>query len=487
MSKVRLQSYFRLLILLAGLQIFTEARAQAVDVEITVDRAERAAKVLGRFRDGFRPLNPRNLAFKREVAGFAGLAERVRDAELKSATGGPVTAKRLMAGEYVSESDFAAWSYSVDLAPAQNRIAAAHASWLGEGRGILMLDDLLPIFSTRDHPISGRITLKLPDGWAAFSVANGNTSMTFNASDITQSVIFIGNGLRNRDVEAATGKLNLILSGEWQFSDDDAAGMAREIFDEYSKMLGKLPVGSYQIGLMKFPGQEAPGAWQAETRGRTVTVISSDMPFKTQSQQRLHEQLRHEIFHLWFPNSVNLNGDYAWFYEGFALYQSLKLGVQLNRIRFDDFLDTLGRAYTIDANARPRRALTDKDIDPTVRYARGMLIALLVDLELLVNSKGKLDVTHKLRSLFERYGSTNKSADANYAITGIIGLYDITENYAFGVEPIMWAENLARIGIESRQNGRATTLSVVAKPTGRQKEILDRLGYNNWRKTDSKR
>src|SRR6185295_3042305 len=153
--------------------------------------------------------------------------------------------------------------------------------------------------------------------------------------------------------------LKLNISGEWLFSDDEMATMAASIFKEHERVFGAVSVSEFCIGVRRFPIPVVTGNWEAETRGNNITIISSDMPFKSQSLQRLHEQLRHEIFHLWIPNGIRLAGNYDWFYEGFALYVSLKSGVLLNRIRFEDFLDTLARAYTLDSFQNPRISLID--------------------------------------------------------------------------------------------------------------------------------
>lgn len=343
-----------------------------------------------------------------------------------------------------------------------------------------MLGDLLPRYFTRAGKLPGSVKLKLPNGWRAHS----SDAPSFVSDDLSSSMIFIGKSDRATDV--ASG-LKLVLGGEWHFTDAEAAQMAREIFDEYSELLGNLPKKQYLIALRRFPGEHPHGQWEAETRGQTVTIFSSDMPFRTQSLQRLHEQLRHEIFHLWFPNEIDLKGDYAWFYEGFAMYLSLKLGVKLNRIRFDDLLDTLGRAHTIDTNSRPRKALTDALIDPTVRYARGMMIAFLTDLKLLGNSRGKDDVGKRLKALFTEYSIVPHGSDALPAVRTVLTDSALMQRYVDGSDIVEWTTELAAAGIESRQTGKTTTLTVVAKPNGRQKEILDSLGYNSWRKLGSKK
>ena len=472
--------YCRILLVFAALQIFTIAfYSQVVEVEISVDAAAKRASVSGRFIGAFRPSDPLNIAFMREVAGVPQLGGRVSAMELADGRGNRVEARKLMDGEYIAASDFSFWKYVVDLNSPKDRAGYAHASWIGDSGGVLMLGDLLPRYFTRADKLPGSVKLKLADGWLAHS----SDAPSFVSDHLPSSMIFVGKNDRAINVSS---DLKLVIGGEWHFTDAEAAQMAREIFDEYSKLLGNLPKKQYLIALQRFPGEHPHGQWEAETRGRTVTIFSSDMPFRTQSLQRLHEQLRHEIFHLWFPNGIDLIGDYAWFYEGFAMYSSLKLAVKLNRIRFEDFLDTLSRAHTIDTNAKPRKALTDASIDPTVRYARGMIVAFMTDLQMLKNSGGKSDVGKSLRDLFtqnQRLPGRGKATDAVKTVVD----QTLIRRYVEGIEVVDWTAELVTAGIESKQAGRATTLVVVPKPSGRQREILDRLGYNNWRKIGIKK
>jgi predicted metalloprotease with PDZ domain len=220
-------------------------------------------------------------------------------------------------------------------------------------------------------------------------------------------------------------------------------------------------------------------------------IASTDMPFKSQSIQRLHEQLRHEVFHFWIPNGVNLTGNYDWFYEGFALYQSLKLGVSVNRLRFEDYLDTLSRAYDIDAHSTRKslvelsreRWMTDNN---TRIYARGILVAFLCDLALLDASDGKRSTDNLVREIYSRHRPPAAAQDANTAILGALRankeLSPIVDRYITGTNAIEWQEYLKAIGVEPVMVHGATRLTVTQKPSGRQKKLLDKLGYNNWRK-----
>lgn len=334
------------------------------------------------------------------------------------------------------------------------------------------------------------MAIGVPPGWSVLDLPS--TMQTGSPTAGSRNLVIpIGKGWRERTMNFGSSGLKLTIAGEWLFTDEEAGTIAGDIFQQYRKLFDGEPSPDSHIVIAKFPGRSGPDLWEAETRGRTVTIISGDMNFKTQSLQRLHEQLRHEIFHLWLPNGVGLKGNYDWFYEGFALYQSLKTAVFLNRIRFDDFLDTLSRAYEIDAAINQRLSLIDASAGRwnggnTQVYARGMIVAFLCDLALLNKSGGKSGVEEIEREIFRKHKPPAKEADGNDAVLSVLRenaeLLLVIDKYITGADPIEWAAQLGFAGIESAGEGRHTNLKVVAKPAGRQKTLLDKLGYNSWRK-----
>jgi predicted metalloprotease with PDZ domain len=219
------------------------------------------------------------------------------------------------------------------------------------------------------------------------------------------------------------------------------------------------------------------------------------MPFKTLSLQRLHEQLRHEIFHLWIPNNLALTGNYDWFYEGFTVYQSLKTGLQTNQIRFEDFLATLSEAYNIDNLQTQKVSLIEASknrwngANPQV-YSRGMIAAFLCDVALLRASKGKQSLTDVFQEIYNKYRVPNKSQNGNTAILSILENYKelrpIAEKYIRGAGKIDWQTDLESAGIEATETNSFTKLAVKTKLNRHQKNLLDDLGYNNWRKIAQK-
>jgi hypothetical protein len=427
----------------------------------------------------------RQLSFLKTVAGANDLTKRISNLRLAESASGPdVKFRELQPGEYLAERDFSLATYDISLSPLKDRSAAAHASWLKGDVGILMLGDILPETSNKDVEVS------FAGATPVASIDLKANARKASVRDAANSIFYIGSGWRMRKTMKCWECATLFISGEWHFTDDELAKFVVDIEEHYDKQFnGQRVPGLVGIAIARFPVPTEPGAWEAETRGQNVTIISSDMPFKTQSVQRLHEQLRHEMFHLWIPNRLGLTGNYDWFYEGFALYQSLKLAVAQNRIRFEDFLDTLSRAHTIDSAYTQRPSLIDASRNRfggtnTQVYARGMLVAFLTDLTLMENSKSSVE--DLLRTLYRTHQKPTPAEDGNDAVIKLLktkpGVERIVDKYVTGKETLEWKEQLRAAGIEDSDPGPITTLRVIEKPSGKQKTMLDKLGYNNWRK-----
>lgn len=485
MNIVRFSISYRIFLAAAlVLQIFTLSAAgqERVKVEVRVDGA---SKVLVKGSAGTR----RTLSFVKNELGFSGLAERVSEISLTGAKGEAVAFKEPISGEIVADEDFVGWSYLIDLSPRREQSAAAHLSWMASDAGLLMLGDMLPIFSTT----AASVKLQLSNGWRS-------RAEVLESADVASEVIAVGRGVEFRTVRAeipltvatyCTRDACGPVSGrvDWHFTREELDQFSTGIYSKVRDVFGGDAQTEVFVNVFRFPHDQRmnPGSWQAETRGNNITIISSDMAFRTQSVQRLHEQLRHEMFHLWVPNGVALTGKYDWFYEGFALYQSLRIGLAENRISFGDYLDTLSRAKAIEARQAKKGSLIAASKQrwqgaETYIYAKGLLVAFLCDVAILDASKGKRSVESVLRELYRRHSKTNGKTpqDANTAILALLNenreLKPIIERYITGGDELDLTSNIGKAGIEF-----TGILKVIEKPSSSQRRILDALYYNNWR------
>lgn len=456
-----------------------QIHAQNTDLEVKFTVSENSkVRIEGKFANG---RTEKSFSFLRSLAGADNLERRIENLRFFDSSNCEISFRKLADGDFLTGENTAGFSYDVLLKTPGNPTDTAHVSWLTETGGILMTGDVLPQFT---NDAATRIVFVLPREWKISSGEKQESKNAFVAEKPENAVFLIGSLQREVGIKIAGADLKMNLSGEWNFTDNEAAATASEILHEYREIFGEIPHKNIRVFLLRFPQKAALDRWTAETRGATVTILSSPTIFKSLELQRLREQLRHELFHLWMPNALKLSGDYSWFYEGFAGYIALKTGVELNQIRFTDFLDTLGQAYNIASRREREISLIEASktrwIDPTSSvYAKGLLVAFLCDVALV---KGNKDIRRLLREIYRRHGLLNDRQDANSAILKIFGdfpeLAPVVENHIKAGKRINLQNDLRETGIEVS----GTKLSVKAKPKGSEKDLLDKLGYNNWRK-----
>lgn len=467
------------------------ARAQEIEATIKITPPATVA-VEGRLIKKRAGVSNVNWSFLNSIAGAENLAARILEFNLSDEQNRAIAFRKLADGEYLAEAEANNFNYQMNLSPPEAVAATAHVSRLSGEAGFLMLGDLLPQFGASNQPISARIKFDAPTDWKIISGEKSLGDNVFAIKNVERAIFAAGKHWRERKIPLKEVNLNLAISGEWQFSDAEAAEIIGEIYETHRKMFGEASPETAQIFLLRFPKDVKFGRWTAEARGANVTILSADMPFKTQSIQRLHEQLRHEILHLWMPNDLALTGNYDWFYEGFTVYQALRTGVAMNQIRFEDYLATLAAAYNLDR--RQTRRLSLLEASETRRsganrevYARGMLTAFLCDAALLRASRGKRSISNVLREIHRKHRAPNEPADGSAAILSVLKNYaelaPIIEKYIAGREQINWETDLQSLGIELTDENSAVKLAVKARLNGKQKDLLDKLGYNNWRKS----
>ena len=392
--------------------------------------------------------------------------------------------KNTGAGEFETEQAANNFSYELKLDFPANVTQAAHVSSLIKENGILMTADLLPDFG---EETTAKIKFVLPRNWKIATTENKIGENEFQTANYEKAVFLVGN-FDEQTFSFDEAEINLARIGDWSFSEEETAEFVLKILAEHHRIFGSLPARKIQIFLLPFPQKHGGEQWEAETRGSTVVLFAAQIPFKSRALSKLHEQLRHEIFHLWIPNALNLRGDYAWFYEGFAIYQALKTGVRLKQIRFEDFLDTLSRAFDITNRTAQNKTLNlleasrlrwSGNLSEFV-YAKGMIVAFLCDLALLRKSKKNLDAV--FNELYRKHQKTTTAQDANQAVLEILKsqpeMHLIVKKYVETAGEIDWTAELSAAGLQNAASGSLTRLTVAAKLNSRQKKLLAKLVEN---------
>ncbi|MBV9960087.1 MAG: hypothetical protein JO360_16795 [Acidobacteria bacterium] len=461
------------------------ARAQEMEARITVlNVSTPRVRIEGRRADATRVWS-----FRNAYGSLLGLGERIENLSLKDEKGGEVAVTKLAAGEYEAAREAVRWSYEVRLDAPTTVTNSAYASWLVSGRGLLMLGDLLPLMM--DEKLAGkhvtRVQLELPAGWSALSIETRLPDGNFEVADVTAAVFFIGTDLRERRERVGQMEFSVAASGTWAFSDQDVMSMAASILKDYAQRTGSAPRVRAMLMLSPFPRAVGAERWSAETRGGTVMLLSGQSPSKVAALAQLSSPLTHELFHLWVPNGLRLEGNYDWFYEGFTLYQALVAGVRLHFLTFQDYLNALARAFDAYQAASRQQQLSLLEASrrrwtgsPALVYQKGMLVAFLYDLSLRQASRGKRELDDVYRALFQQAGAARR--DGNEVLLALLngqeGMLDFTRRYVESASEIELSAAVAPLGLRVERIGARTTISADGKLTRQQRDLWRAFGYN---------
>ncbi|HEX8180636.1 MAG TPA: hypothetical protein VF525_13900 [Pyrinomonadaceae bacterium] len=423
-------------------------------------------------------------SFRTTYAGLLGLGARIEQLTLGDAQGAPVAVRQLAPGEYEAAQAAVSFRYEVKLDPPVADADAAHVSWLTPERGILMPGDLLPLPAAR-----AQLRLALPAGWQSAALEGPGAGGTYELAQAGASVILVGRGVRQRAGRAGALTFTLASDGDWAFADEDAAHIMQEILQEYVRATGAVPRKNVLVVIAPFPRAVPAHVWSAETRGGTVLMLTGRAPSKNSALAQLSMPLAHELFHLWVPNGLTLAGDYDWFFEGFTLYESVRAGVRLGYLSFQNYLDNLALAFNRTNSARASAGLSLLEAsrrrwsDPTAAvYHRGMLAAYLYDLSVRQQTGGKRSIDDVYRALFHQGRTSGAERAGNEvvleAMNAVAGGPALTELYIKGSSDFDLARTLAPFGLQVAAIGASTRISVAPQLNRAQRDLLKQIGYN---------
>ena len=358
-----------------------------------------------------KPVN--SWSFRNAYAGVLGSAERIEDFRAVDAV-----VQKAAVGEYRSDRNASRISYTVKL-PKPTLAGVSHLSWLVDDHGVLMFADLIPV-----EVLGLSVQFVLPVDWSVQSSSPRNVDEIYEVAEPEKAVFCVGRDLRQSTSTVDGMTLDVVLSGKLPFKERDVVERARSVMQRYLALTGFRLRDNSAIVIAPLPIKDRNTTWKAETRGSTVLLlINPDAAIKRWKPQ-LTVIFTHEILHLWVPNSLKLEGDYDWFFEGFTLYTALRTSLELGVIDFKEYLATLGRVYdtyrahpdtlSLIEESERRWASTGSQV-----YVKGMLVAFLYDLMMRKESGGQKSLADSYRTLFT--GQLTDGADGNEAIIGVLG------------------------------------------------------------------
>ena len=468
---------------LATFSMLASVNAQTLDARISV-----TSVVPARLRiDARLPAVTNALSFRNTYGGVLGLGERIETVEGIRDSGERVPAQKVAPGEFHSTEKFSRFIYEVNLSGPVRPADLSHVSSLSSDQGVLMLADLLPQpFANSSRYTSARIKLDLPAGWTAASSVN-NEGGELSTDDPENAVVLIAPSLHSKQRRLVTTNFSMVSSGKWSFSESDATKMAGEILEEYSRVTNFQLRCNATLMLVPYPGEAGPDSWTAETRGNVIVLVLGRKAGSKRVLARLGIVLSHELFHLWVPNSLKLEGDYDWFFEGFTLYEALRMDLRLGLISFNDYLETIARVYDsyLSAADRDRLSLIEASerrwtTSNSFVYEKGMLVAFVYDLLLRKATNCGASLEEVYAELFRR--SATGQGSANEIIMSVLGereeLKTFSREYVESAAKIDLHEILSAYGIQAGTSASGTTtFAVIRELTSTQKSLLRCVGY----------
>jgi predicted metalloprotease with PDZ domain len=463
------------------------AQAQSINARISVMSLSPARiRVEGRRADA-----TTDWSFRTQYATVTGLGERIEDLTLSDEGGAQIPVRKIAPGEYKAESAAARFSYEVKLEPPAFTSDAAYVSWLTIERGLLLPGDLLPkpSRSQETDKRSAQLQFILPAAWDAAAGETKQADNQYRVADAERAVFLVGPELRRKRERIGQMEFSYVTNGRWAFTDEEAMSLAVNILKEHTGVLNGAPRRESMLILIPFPRAVGAERWSAETRGGTVMLLSGQSPSKVAALAGLGIPLTHELFHLWIPNGLALDGDYDWFYEGFTSYQALRAGMRLQSLGFQDYLNALSRAFDAyrSINERDQLSLLEASRQrwrsrSGLVYHKGLLVAFLYDLKLRQETKNSRSLDDVYRELFRSHQSAAARADGNSAVIGILksqsGMKEFVERYVEQAAAIDLSSAVAPFGLEILKGGVRTHLTVASRLSRAQRDLLSKFGYN---------
>ncbi|HJS23402.1 MAG TPA: hypothetical protein VJ751_03465 [Pyrinomonadaceae bacterium] len=427
------------------------------------------------------PAPTRSWSFRNAYAGVLGMAERVGGFRATGTAGQDALVKKSAAGEFRSELDANRITYTVKLSEPRTT-DVPYVSWLAEDRGFLMLADLIP----QDiETLSAEF--KLPTGWTIESSIVSDSNGRYTIFEPQKAVFLSGRSLRKTSNTLDGMALDVVLSGKWPFKEAEALTVASTVLQKYLDVTGFKLTDKAAIMIAPSPTPIGDGniGWKAETRGSTVVLLANPKKFDFW-RNRLRIVFSHELLHLWVPNSLKLEGDYDWFFEGFTMYTALRTVRELGGIDFEEMLNTLGRVYDVYLSHPDEQSLIEASetrwTNPQSQvFIKGMLVAFLYDLKIRKESGVKLTLDDRYRELFSRRTAAN--ANGNEAIIAVLdsapAMNGFAKSYVESTTKLELEQVLPPYGLTLDSSGKKSQLRVSRDLNAEQQQLLRSLGYRN--------
>jgi len=264
-----------------------------------------------------------------------------------------------------------------------------------------------------------RLNWNLPENWQSAASFDVEGQTTLPLDKILRTALTAGEfNITSRPI--GEKQLNLIMMGEWSFSETQLADKLSRILTALNTSWDDEPL-DYQVSLLPLPPLPNASSFTGTGLNHAFAAVGTpniELDFLTAF-------LTHEMTHDWIPNrlgsfpncdeeeknkDINCAAAIYWFSEGFTDYFSLSLLKENGLISQSDFTlktnEILRNYYMSPARNVPNTDI-QKDFwnDPDVErqpYLRGFLLALNWNQEIITISNKQKNMADALRGLKDK-------------------------------------------------------------------------------------
>ncbi|MEJ2456047.1 MAG: PDZ domain-containing protein [Candidatus Thiodiazotropha sp.] len=256
------------------------------------------------------------------------------------------------------------------------------------------------------------------------------------------------------------------------------------ICEAEAALFGELPVEEY-LFLLWVVGSGYGGL---EHKNSTSLMIGRDsLPLPTATEmtpgyRRLLGLCSHEYFHLWnvkritpevFQQEGTANEVYTrqlWIFEGITSYYDELLLLRSGVIEIKDYFEMVAEGVTrvMRGSGRTKQTLEESSFDAWTKfykqdenapnaivsyYAKGALVAMMLDLSIRMRTDGDMSLDHVMRALWQQYGKPGVGLREGAferlveEVTGI-DFKDDFDRWVRSTEELTLSETLREFGIE---------------------------------------
>jgi predicted metalloprotease with PDZ domain len=274
----------------------------------------------------------------------------------------------------------------------------------------------------------------------------------------------------------------------------------RDMLNAAGAFLGKLPVDHYTFLYDFGPPVRASGAWEHSYGSEYVLP---DQPYTAKYGEQVRNIAAHEFFHVETPLNIHseiiehfnfatpIASQHLWLYEGTTEWAAHKMQLVAGLVPLPAYLDdVIQKARTDRTNYDTTWSLQKMSLAsysdsgqrqyPNI-YARGALVAGLLDIKLLEESGGQRGLRELILDLAKEYGKQRPFSETGLIDTIVArtapDVRDFFNRYILGAERPPVKEYYAKLGIILTEDDKGIPLRLEPDPAATPEQLRLRRAW----------